>query len=94
MSSLFQKNVNFGTQYVAGTITRQCMNTQHYLMDDEWTLKTTFTSAITEQIGLDLIQREQGSTTGTKEVKSIKQWQQIQMENLGGKCVKQQEETF
>lgn len=35
------------------------------LMDYEWTLKTTFAGAISQQIGLDLVQRGQGSATGT-----------------------------
>ena len=34
-------------------------------MDDEWTLETTFAGAISQQIGLDLIQSGQGSATGT-----------------------------
>lgn len=36
-------------------------------MDDKWTLQTTFASAISHQIGLDLIQRGQGGATGTEE---------------------------
>lgn len=35
------------------------------LMDDERTLKTTFAGAISQQIGLDLVQRGKGSATGT-----------------------------
>lgn len=35
------------------------------LMDDEWTLQTTFAGAISQQIGLDLIQRGQCRATGT-----------------------------
>lgn len=36
-----------------------------YLMDDEWTLKTTFAGAITQKIGLDLVQTGKSSATGT-----------------------------
>ena len=36
-------------------------------MDDERTLKTTFAGAISQQIGLDLVQRGKGSATGTTE---------------------------
>lgn len=34
-------------------------------MDDEWTLQATFTGAISQQIGLDLVHRGQGGPTGT-----------------------------
>lgn len=35
------------------------------LMNDKWTLKTTFAGAIIKQVGLDLIQRGKSSATGT-----------------------------
>lgn len=38
-----------------------------YLMDDEWTFQATFTGAISQQIGLNLIHRRQGGPTGTAE---------------------------
>lgn len=36
-----------------------------YLMNDKWTLKTTFAGAIIKQVGLDLIQRGKSSATRT-----------------------------
>ena len=38
-------------------------------MDDEWTLETTFAGAISQQIGLDLVQRGQGGVTGTTDTR-------------------------
>lgn len=34
-------------------------------MDNKWTLQATFAGAICQQVGLHLVQRGQGSTTGT-----------------------------
>lgn len=51
---------------VTDTDTLRCI-TGFYLMDDEWTLQATFAGAISQQIGLDLVQRGQGSATGTTE---------------------------
>lgn len=35
------------------------------LVNDKWTLQATFAGAIGQQVGLNLIQRGQGGTTGT-----------------------------
>lgn len=35
------------------------------LVDDKWTLQATFAGPISQQIGLNLLQRGQGGTTGT-----------------------------
>lgn len=62
------KSVQWSLQNKSFFLKKACARTHThtcYLMDDEWTLKTTFAGAITQQIGLDLIQRGEGSATGT-----------------------------
>lgn len=36
-----------------------------YLMEDKWTLQTTLAGAISQEIGLDFVQRGQHSAAGT-----------------------------
>lgn len=53
------------TQTLKDTHTKKKTFIRLHLMDDEWTLKTTFAGAITQKIGLDLVQTGKSRATGT-----------------------------